>query len=85
MDEPPRLSYVALALQSLIQHKARMLNKDAAVCCHLLIYGLQHADIYAHLARLLYRASVIVLRWCCVQRLGLAVTTLSVSGRDLTK
>jgi hypothetical protein len=51
----------------------------------LLIYGLQHADIYAHLARLLYRAAVIVLRWCCVQRLGLAVTTLSVSGRDLTK
>jgi hypothetical protein len=31
------------------------------------------------------RAAVIVLRWRGVQRLGLAVTTLSVPGRDLTK
>jgi hypothetical protein len=85
MEEPHRLSHVAENCSRSVQLTSQILNKHGAFGHQLLIYCLQHADINAHLAGLVCQAAVIVLRWCCVQRLGLAVSTLSVPGYDLTK
>jgi len=38
-----------------------------------------------YVAALVYRAAAMVVRWRGVRRLGLAVTTPFVSGRDLNK